>query len=130
LTTRYPNLARLPLDRNHFNIQPLLTRYHPTLDRILYSGIERAYRWEHRLRGLRGERRYYYRLIDFNNSGWKRVRRQAEPFRAPLHAIMDRKRLDQLWPAPDITLECRDAIIDSSKAKLLTGLALWASRYL
>ncbi len=130
LTTRYPDLARLPLDRNQFNIQPLLTRYHPTLDRILYSGIERAYRWEHRLRGLRGERRYYYRLIDFNNPGWKRVRRQAEPFRDHLHAIMDCKRLNQLWPAPDIALECRDAIIDSSKAKLLTGLALWASRYL
>jgi asparagine synthase (glutamine-hydrolysing) len=83
-----------------------------------------------RLKGDEGERRYYYRVYDFNAPAWKASRRQAEPHREKLHALFDRKVLDELLPPPDTDAILPHGIVDASSRKLLVGLCLWAGEHL
>jgi asparagine synthase (glutamine-hydrolysing) len=126
LTRRFPNLARVPIDRNAFNMKPLLPRYGRQTDRVVYKLRELFYRWTQTSK----ERRFYYRVYDFNSPGWGAVRIAAEPHRNKALQVLDKATLDEILPRPGERLEVRDGIIDSSKAKLLTGFLLWSGSYL
>ena len=120
----YPHLAELPLDRNSFNTEPLSPRVRYLVGQ--YIGQRLA-----PLRKLvpgRGddERRFYYRVFDFNSPGWQAVRRLAEPYRDRLDGLLDRDRLDEYLPPPDVELRVKNGIVDSSGRKMLVGLMLWA----
>jgi hypothetical protein len=76
------------------------------------------------------DRRFYYRLLDFNGPAWKVARRQAEPHRHKLYALFNEEALDAMLPAPEVDVEVADGIVDSSRMRLLVGLCLWAGTHL
>ncbi|MGQ0765605.1 MAG: hypothetical protein ACT4OZ_08065 [Gemmatimonadota bacterium] len=127
LRTRFPQLARLPLDRNSDDTIPLL----PTSLRQRCNG--QLVQWR-RLRrqvmhtlGLNGERRWYVRTYDPDGDGWRRVRTLAEPFRERLFGLFDADVLKRWLPAPDVPLKLKDPISDGFRPRLLLGLMLLSS---
>jgi len=129
LCRRFPRLARLPLDRNAYDTEPLC----PRLRHLLVRGLSRQlglhrlhWSWERR----NGERRYYYRLYDINGPGWVAVRRRAEPYRERVGHLFNQEVLTEILPGPDQPLQVRDGIIDASGAKSLLGFLLWSKDHL
>lgn len=118
----HTDLARLPLDRNDFDITPPLAG---VMD-LVRAGMDRRIR---RLRGQLGlprpERRYYHRTFDFNGSTWRMARIGAEPDRARAHALFEREAFDALVPRPDQPWRPTGTIEGSSSARMLTSLAVW-----
>ena len=128
LSSRFWQLATLPLDRNDFYIDPL---------KFSQSGqrLARLYRlqgrWRKIQRKLGIERRYYYRMYDLNNKGWKAVRRQAEPNRERVQHLFHPDVLNELLPSPELPVPLgSDPIPQSSGIKLLIGLLLWSKEHL
>jgi asparagine synthase (glutamine-hydrolysing) len=123
VATRFPDLARLPLDRNSYDIRPLTSAYGSWTNHRLRNLSSALDRW---LRKRRFERRFYYRVLDFNGPGWRAIREQAEPGRKLLEPLFNMDVLARLLPPPHQPLLAQDAIIDTSGAKLLAGFMLWA----
>ena len=126
----FPTLAELPLDRNGPDTTPLSPRIRHRIQAGLRARIAPLAQRLRRLKGDEGERRYYYRVYDFNSPAWKASRRQAEPHREKLHALFDRTVLDELLPPADTDAKLPQGIVDASGKKLLVGLCLWAGEYL
>ena len=129
LCTRFPRLARLPLDRNGYLTTPLLAgRLRGFVDRFL-SYVRT--RWVAPRLGPERERRYYYRIYDLNNAGWRAVRQLAEPHRERLKALFVPEVLDEILPSPSARVLYRgDLISEGLKVKQLLILALWAGDHL
>ncbi len=72
------------------------------------------------------ERRYYYRVCDINGPGWRAIRRQAEPHRERVLEVFNKEVLDTILPPPDVPLQLKDGIVDSSGLKSLLGFLLWS----
>lgn len=117
----FPRLATLPLDRNavgpDYLVTPLFRKFLPHVSDIswrLHQFLERG-----------RERRYYYRVYDFNNPGWQSVRREAERYRHQAGNLLRSEALGRFLPAADTKPYYTDPIQDSSKTKTLLGLVLW-----
>jgi asparagine synthase (glutamine-hydrolysing) len=125
---RFPALAALPLDRNSYDTRPLERPSGQALSAIVRQ------QWRRALGRLpvawRGERRYYYRVYDLNNAGWRAVRREVEPLRERVLEFFDRDALDALLPRADAHVAFHDPIVDSSGAKLLLGFLRWSADHL
>jgi asparagine synthase (glutamine-hydrolysing) len=122
----YPLLAELPLDRNGYNTTPLSPRLRYRVAANLLSRIEPMTQMFRR-QGYRGpERRFFYRVLDFDGPAWKMARRRAEPHRSKLYALFDKNVLDAMLPAPDVDVGASGGIHGSSGKRLLVGLCLWA----
>lgn len=126
LKEKFPDLARISLDRNNFHIKPLVPRNGRLADHLILKPREIFYRWT---RGIR-DRRFYYRTMDFDSSGWNAVRAAAEPYRKNVLNILDEATLAEILPRPGKHVTVRDGIIDTSKMKLLAGFLLWSADYL
>ncbi|MGB7443737.1 MAG: asparagine synthase-related protein [Coleofasciculaceae cyanobacterium] len=125
---RFPQLAELPLDRNNFNVEPLVPSGQRQKLARLFRLQQKWRRWQQR-QGY--ERRYYYRTFDINNSGWQAVRHQAEPYREKVQHLFCREVLDELLPPPDQPItHLEDAIIEASGIKALLGFLLWSGEHL
>ncbi|NET51961.1 MAG: hypothetical protein F6K09_25670 [Merismopedia sp. SIO2A8] len=122
--TRFPQLAQLPLDRNSFNVEPLL----PSKSRQQFARLFNLQsRWRKRQQRLGYERRYYYRIYDINNLGWQGIRQQAEPYRERIEHLFHPEVLNKLLPAPNLPVQSsKDAIVGVSGIKALLGLMLWS----
>jgi len=79
----------------------------------------------YKLREIRGERRYYYRIYDFNNFGWQIIRQNAESGRKLVSNLFDKNSLKELLPAANIDVKFDDGIIDAAGLKSMTGFLLW-----
>jgi asparagine synthase (glutamine-hydrolysing) len=127
--TRFPALARLPLDRFGHDTLPLA----PSRARgALNPWIVRARHWRARARermgaGLESERRYYPRIFDIRGTGWQRLREAAEPHRDRLSGIFDMEELRRWLPPPSVEMKLIPAVRESYRPKLLIGLMLWAA---
>jgi len=125
LRDRFPALARLPLDRNDYDTEPL----RPSVVRHrLNPYLVKARRTRARLLGRwHGEReaRYYYRLYDVNGAAWRAIRMAAEPFRECLAGHFDMDALARILPPPTAEIPQRDVIHDGFRPKTLLGLMLW-----
>jgi asparagine synthase (glutamine-hydrolysing) len=130
LRTSYPALAELPLDRNGYDTTPLSPRLRDRVVANLMARLEPATRRLRHPPGGGAERRFYYRLLDFNGPAWKMARRQAEPHRRKLYALFNKDALDTMLPTPEVDVDVVDGIIDASGKRLLVGLCLWAGMYL
>lgn len=126
---RFPHLAALPLDRNSYNTDPLRPRPHHQLIRYLRKRLTPLFHFSHRVLN-KEERRYYYRLFDFNSPGWLAVRQQAEPYREQAMHLFNKEEFEKLLPGPDVPLNLRDGIIDASGLKSLLGFMLWSKDHL
>ena len=126
LATRFPELAELPLDRNLNDTFPIRPRFRWQLAWYLYRRPIHALRQSLH----RGERRYYYRIYDFNNPGWVAIRQQAELYRDRVAPLFNMDVLAELLPPPGVALNLEDGLGDASGRKTLLGLLLWAHEYL
>ncbi|HEX4934006.1 MAG TPA: asparagine synthase-related protein [Gemmatimonadaceae bacterium] len=129
LRERFPQLARLPLDRNSFDTEPLLPG---RVRHRLNPAIVAARRLASRVGLTAGERerRYYYRAYDVNGDGWRRVRAAAEPSRDAIAPLFDMDEVRRWVPSPATRLAQTDAIHDGVRTKTLLGLMLWAADHL
>lgn len=126
--TQFPKLAQLPLDRNAFNVEPLLPSKNRQRLRRLLRLQQKWRRWQQKI-GI--ERRYYYQIFDINNQGWQAVRSQAEPYRPLVQQLFHEDVLNELVPPPNVPLQCQtDAIIEASGIKALLGFLLWSKDHL
>jgi asparagine synthase (glutamine-hydrolysing) len=123
LCSRFPKLARLPIDRNSYDTTPLKPR-------VRYLATQEIFKRMNKFLGFAGnwkaEHRYYYRIYDFDNEGWKKVRKQAEPYRKKIYDIFNKEQLNKILPRPEELSNLKEKIADASGYKLLTGLMLWS----
>jgi len=123
--TRFPDLARLPLDRNSYNMDPLL----PSLAwRVRRRVMRRAARIARTLapeRPPRVERRRYYRQYDINGPGSRSIRAAAEPLRRLSDEYFDPAVFDELVPPAGARLEFKDGIVDPAGMRSLLGFLHW-----
>lgn len=121
-----PQLASLPLDHNARIDEPLRPRVRYVVMRPAMRALSGARaavaRWRRR------ERRFYYRLYDFNGPGWRSVRQLAEPHRVRLHDVFEPDALRQALPGVEESRQYDDLIAASSGVKMLVGAALLAGR--
>ncbi|MGQ4647676.1 asparagine synthase-related protein [Lyngbya aestuarii] len=128
LCTRFPQLAKLPLDRNNYNIEPL---QFGASDRYLAPWLRLQRKWRRWQQKLGYERRYYYRILDVNNSGFRQVRQQADLYRQQVQYLFNAEVFDQLLPTSEVNLQySRDSIIEASRTKALLGFLLWSRNHL
>lgn len=127
LRSRFPKLARLPLDRNDFSNEPLVPSIPHRVARVLTAMARPVRRLN---RGANVERRYYHRIYDYNGPGWRAVRRLAEPHREQLADLFDMDELSSLVPRPEVKVEMDHGIRDAFGRKLLTGFMLWSREHL
>ena len=116
---RFPSLAALPLDRGSYSTIPLL----PGLKHKLAARLKRLLRRPLYPTHPILERRYYHRVWDLNNPGWRNIRREAEPSRERAYDYFNRGELDSLLPAPDQEIQS-DNIIYTSGLKIILGFLL------
>ncbi len=130
LCKKFPQLAKLPLDRNFYDTTPLDPTILQKAKQKIYGnkGIWRyaKARWIRDKLIKRGvEKRYYYRVYDFNNSGWHLIRKKAEFSQKLASILVDKNVLNNLVPEPDANVILKDGIKDSASLKTMTGLLLW-----
>lgn len=119
LVTRFPRLAALPIDRNSYCSLPLRPRLRHHVREFCRQRLSRVTR---ALTPAR-EGRYYYRAYDLDSPGWVAVRRAAESWRRRLPDALRPEVVDSWLPAPNQALSLDDRIMDSSRLKLLLGMA-------
>jgi asparagine synthase (glutamine-hydrolysing) len=123
--TRFPDLARLPLDRNSYNMDPLVPSLVWRLRRRVMRRAKRIVRTWVPDRPPRVERRRYYRQYDINGPGWKSIRAAAEPLRRLGDEFFDRAVLDELVPPAEARPEFKDGIVDPAGMRSILGFLLW-----
>ncbi len=126
LRRRFPDLARLPLDRNSHDTLPLIPSATERVRHRLGSAMRPM---RSRVRGTL-ERRYYHRVYDIDGPGWRGVRELAEPHRQRVSALVDLNVLAELVPPPEVTLGVENKVRDSFGTKQLIGLMLWSVRHI
>jgi len=117
---RFPDLARLPLDRNSHNTLPLSPRMR---DFIVGPAGIRLRQILGRLTGRRRDLRYFFRTYAFDSPGWLEVRRDAETDRPRIRDIADPAEVDRHWPGPDVRSTSENVFGNTSAAKVLIGMA-------
>ena len=123
LVARFPELAALPLDRNAYNSFPLQPRLRHHVSRYVHDRWGQAMR-AFSLGNTSRERRFYFRLYDVNAPGWRAIREIAELHRDALPQILRREKVAELWPMPSQSVSLPSPVEQSSRLRLLLGLAL------
>ncbi|OHB60635.1 MAG: hypothetical protein A2Y12_02850 [Planctomycetes bacterium GWF2_42_9] len=123
LCSRFPKLARLPIDRNSYDTTPLMPRVRYLAAQEIRKKLQKIFK---NSTNAKIEQRYYYRIYDFDNKGWKAVRNKAEQYRKMVYHIFDKDKLNTILPKPQEQANLREEIADASGLKLLTGLMLWS----
>ena len=123
--TRFPKLARLPLDRNSYNSDPLLPSFAYRARRALRRRIQRTFRSATPASPPPVERRRYFRQYDINGPGWRSIREVAEPHRRLGYEYFDPVALDELVPPPQAQIQFKDGITGPAGMKSILGFLLW-----
>ena len=110
LRRRFPDLARLPLDRNSEDPFPLL----PSFTERVHHAVLRAAAPVRRRVPRRLERRYYHRIYDINGPGWRAVRRLADPHRERLAPLFNMDVLAELLPPANAHIHVRSTTTTAS----------------
>ncbi|HNY32087.1 MAG TPA: hypothetical protein PKO15_14480, partial [Fibrobacteria bacterium] len=128
LVSRHPHLASVPLDRNNFDSLPVK----PAFGDYFRVGVQNKLRAMMRKMSLEkalGESRFYYRIYDFNSAGWRSVRNLGDRDRECLPRCLAHEAVQLFLPKSTDLFRSNDGIIDSSKPKLLIGLAMAARHF-
>jgi asparagine synthase (glutamine-hydrolysing) len=126
VASQFPHLARLPLDRNSFDISPLIPPNAAPLPTTLNTLRRLSWKVQKKL-GY--DRRFYYRIHNINNAGWRQIRHQAEAHRAMIDPYFDRATFDQLLPAAHQPIALGNQPMNQSfRTELLLTLLLWMAR--
>ncbi|MFK7829094.1 MAG: asparagine synthase-related protein [Congregibacter sp.] len=127
---RFPKLARLPLDNNGrkpiYLLKPASVRFLDALPSP--SSFHWRIREWLRSRDQATEKRFYYRVYDYNSSAWKGIRNlAATALDSPLEPPLNQVAVGDVLGQPDLDIVFEDGIIDSAKYKTLVGLTVLAS---
>jgi len=130
LCRKFPKLAALPLDQNSFDSTPLRPRLRYLTAQFVLRRL--GLRRDPPVRRMPrvGERRYFYRMSDFNGPRWNTIRAEAEPLRGVLDGVVSREVVDRLWPPAGQVVSPEFPMMGTSGAKLLIGLMFWAREHL
>ena len=137
LRTKFPSLARLPLDHSSFDTTPLEPSTRQRLKHYLLgdSEIWKLSRYGRRVRRdlllllKQQDPRYYYRIWNMNNPGWQAIRILAEPLREEIAGIFNADQLNKLLPDPEAHISVYNSAIDTSGLKTLLGIMLWSKEH-
>jgi asparagine synthase (glutamine-hydrolysing) len=129
LCKRFPSLALLPLDRNSKELKPLKLSLRNALAGYSFRTGKSIRHFLFPARETSQERRYYYRIYDFNSPRWRAVRAAAEPYRLRTSDFFEEKVLHELLPGPDAMISVQDGIMDVSGLKTLIGFFLWLKEH-
>lgn len=123
LISRYPQLARLELDRNYLDTKPLIG----TKRSFMYDIRRRMVKLSRRCRaGLGHDPRFYVRTMEINSPGWRVVRSLADEARPAAHTLFHQEELSRILPkSPEKVRNIQDPIIHSTPLKNTLGLMLW-----
>jgi asparagine synthase (glutamine-hydrolysing) len=130
LCERFPSLAALPLAGDSYATPSLK----PRLRDLVLQHI--SWRLAALRRGLSVgpkrelDRRYWYRVNDFNGSAWRSVRRMAEPYRKQVYSLFEKNVFDSILPPPEAPFLVENSMIFESGAKLLVASMIWAKNHL
>ncbi|MFN0097709.1 MAG: hypothetical protein ACKVS7_03465, partial [Gemmatimonadaceae bacterium] len=113
LRKRFPALARVPLDRNAHDTRPLVETWRSRLS----AATQRL-----RAPTPSVEQRFYVRMYDYDNPGWRAIREAAEPGRAAMSEWFDTAELGSIVPTPSHDVAHADPIAEGFGPKMLTGL--------
>jgi len=116
---RFPDLARLPADNNSYRPRALIESLPAKFAARTTGALSAA--WH---RKLGGEKRYYYRVYDINNSGWRALRNSVHRAPAELEPFLDGSVLKKIIGDARQPIRVADGIIDTSGIKTLLGLCL------
>jgi asparagine synthase (glutamine-hydrolysing) len=116
----FPALARLPLDRNAHDVRPLAPslgwKLRQALGRRLPAVAPAILR-----QAADAERRYYVRIYDFDNAGWRAVRGAAEHGRDRLAEWFDPVAIARIVPEPALAAGHSDTVLQGFLPKMLVG---------
>lgn len=122
----FPDLARIPLDKNNNTPEPILPTWQFLLKKKLTEPqlISRTTNAvKRRFRGPWHANLYYHRIYNINNAGWKSIRREAESGRSLTSDIFNQEKLLELLPTPEKSSDKR--LGETSGMKSLLGFLLW-----
>ncbi|NEQ74543.1 MAG: hypothetical protein F6K23_16770 [Okeania sp. SIO2C9] len=126
LCTRFPELAKLPLDRGtYYDTEPLLTSSIRQQLSLLFKLQKKWRRFQYKL-GY--ERRYFQRIFDIENAGHREIRKQVEPNRFLVKELFDEQVFNQILPPPNLPVERVNyySSAELSSRKALLGFLLWS----
>lgn len=127
---KLPELVRVPLDRSDL-LEGVPQYIDPSLkQRIGNNLIGRVNKLRRRLpASLKQERRYWFRVNDFEGEGWQGARREVEPHRDLLSGVFDPSVLSQALPPPGGDGRGAEFHIQPAGKKLLLGLLYWFAEH-
>lgn len=127
LVSRFPQLARLELDRNYLDTMPLIgakRSFAHDMKRRLIKLNRRCHSW------LGRDPRFYVRTMEFNSPGWRVVRSLADEARSAAQTLFRASELARLLPPSQVTVRnIQDPIIHSTPLKNTLGLMLWMRQH-
>jgi asparagine synthase (glutamine-hydrolysing) len=129
IRSRFPQLARIPLDRNAFRTLNLDPRVRELMMGELH---ERAVALLTRLtagRWHRKERRQYHRSYDFNGPAWRSIRRSMESHRDLAYQLFDPATFDTLLPPAEAEWKGESSIEPAAGMKSLLGIVAWIREF-
>lgn len=120
LRLHFADLARIPLDNNSMHPRPLLeTPMQKLLDRTWGDLVES---WRKR---QPTDARYYYRVFDINNAGWRAIRSQVPLELEQFEEMFVPSEAKKLMGSPQHPIQVQHAIRDVSGLKTLMGQLLF-----
>jgi hypothetical protein len=130
LCKRFPDLAALPLAGTSYATTSLKPRLRDLVwQHILWrlAPLQRALPTSTK---SKRERRYWYRVNDFNGSAWKSVRLLAESNREQMYSFFEKEVFDSILPPPDVEYLAENGMVSDSGLKLLLASMIWARNHL
>jgi len=123
LITRFPELARLEIDRNYVDTFPILGPKLSPWGQLR----RRLVRWSRHVQCRIGrEPRFYVRTMEINGPGWRVVRRLADQARSSARELFKPDELAAVVPPADARIpRFEDPIIHSTPLKNTVGVMLW-----
>jgi asparagine synthase (glutamine-hydrolysing) len=127
LITRFPELARLELDRNYLDTLPLIGARRS----LIFDARRRLVKLARRSRAALGhDPRFYVRTMNYHCPGWRRIRAAADEARRATHALFKPGVLAELVPPSNVRVRSvGDPIVHSTPLKNTVGLMLWMRQY-
>lgn len=127
LVTRFPELARLELDRNYLDTVPLIG----TKRSVWFNFRRRAVKVRRRCQVWLGrDPRFYVRTMDFNSPGWRVVRSLADEARGAASTLFRPDAIARVLPPAGTTVRrLEDPIVQSTPLKNTLGLMLWMRQH-
>jgi len=130
LRNKFPELAKLAIAGVTYDSTPLIATTPQKLKQYFYGD-----NWIWRLRavgplrnillGLAKERRYWWRVFDFNSEGWRLFRHFAQPYVKETYDLFNKDVIEKLLPDPNAHISSGRRINEIASLKSLLGFSLW-----